>query len=276
MRVSSLDSAVTQIRDRIGRRGIAAGVLLLAALVAAVAMPQLLGVRVANALDTVGTADAKWLWLAGVGFGVSVLSAAGSWRCAIGLCGGRLSVTDACARYGAGSLVNTLVPARAGDAVRVGLFARALPSRERLWTTGGAFAALSAAKAGVLGAFVVAAALTGAVPLWPLLIAVTLVATAVAVALFARRHEAHGKASHLLDAFRALGREPRNAARLVAWVLLSAAARLTAATAILASLGITHPFAAAIVIVAALDVTSALPLTPGNLGITSGAVAMAL
>ncbi len=29
-------------------------------------------------------------------------------------------------------------------------------------------------------------------------------------------------------------------------------------------------------IVAALDVTSALPLTPGNLGITSGAVAMAL
>ena len=262
-----------QIRSRIGRRGFAAAGVLLLALLAAVATPQILGTRVAQALHTVGDADPRWLWLAGLGFAASLFGAAASWRCAIGICGGRVSMTDACARYGAGSLVNTLVPARAGDAVRIGLFARALPNRERLWTTGGAFAALSAAKAGVLGAFVVAAALTGAVPLWPLLIAVTLVATAVAVALFARRHEAHGKASHLLDAFRALGREPRNAARLVAWVLLSAAARLTAATAILASLGITHPFAAAIVIVAALDVTSALPLTPGNLGITSGAVA---
>ena len=265
-----------QIRSRIGRRGFAAAGVLLLALLAAVATPQILGTRVAQALHTVGDADPKWLWLAGLGFAASLFGAAASWRCAIGICGGRVSMTDACANYGAGSLVNTLVPARAGDAVRIGLFARALPNRERLWTTGGAFAALSAAKAGVLGAFVVAAALTGAVPLWPLLIAVTLVATAVAVALFARRHEAHGKASHLLDAFRALGREPRNAARLAAWVLLSAAARLTAATAILASLGITHPFAAAIVIVAALDVTSALPLTPGNLGITSGAVAMAL
>src|SRR6266568_3954469 len=138
MRASSLDSAVTQINARIGRRGIATAVLLLLVLLAAVATPQLLGARVAAALDTVGTADAKWLWLAGVGFAVSVLSAAGSWRCAIGLCGGRLSVGDACARYGVGSLVNTFVPARAGDAVRIGLFARALPTERPLLATGGA------------------------------------------------------------------------------------------------------------------------------------------
>src|SRR6266571_4630287 len=147
MRASSLDSAVTQIRDRIGRRGVAAAVVLLAAFAAAVATPQLLGARVAAALDTVGTADAKWLWLAGVGFAVSVLSAAGSWRCAIGLCGGRLSVGDACARYGVGSLVNTFVPARAGDAVRIGLFARTLDHPDRLWTMGGAFAAIGAGRA---------------------------------------------------------------------------------------------------------------------------------
>jgi uncharacterized membrane protein YbhN (UPF0104 family) len=269
-------SALEHIHARLGRRGFAAAAVLLLVLLITVATPQLLGTRVVEALETVRTADPRWLWLAGLGFAASVFASAGSWRCAIGLCGGRVGLTDACARYGAGSLVNTLVPARAGDAVRIGLFARALPNRERLWTTGGAFAALSAAKAGALGLLIVAAAITGAVPLWPLLIAAALVGTAVAVALAVRGHEAHGKISHLLDAFRALGREPRGAARLSAWVLLAVVARLTAATAILASIGISHALAAAVIIAAALDVASALPLTPGNLGITSGAVAMAL
>src|SRR3954466_3180822 len=139
-----MKSMLQQINARLGRRGIAAAAVLLLVLLAAVATPQLLGARVAAARDTVGTADARWLWLAGVGFGVSVLAAAGSWRCAIGLCGGRLGITDACARYGAGSLVNTFVPARAGDILRIALFSRALPNKERLWTTGGAFAALGA------------------------------------------------------------------------------------------------------------------------------------
>jgi len=67
-----------QIRDRIGRRGLAAAALLLLALLAAVATPQLLGTRVAAALHTVASADPTWLWLAGIGFAISVLSAAGS------------------------------------------------------------------------------------------------------------------------------------------------------------------------------------------------------
>ena len=68
------------------------------------------------------------------------------------------------------------MPFRAGDAVRIGLFARVLPNRERLWTTGGAFAALGAARAVVLGALVVGGAAAGFVPLWPLLVAAGLVA----------------------------------------------------------------------------------------------------
>ena len=48
---------IAQIRDRIGRRGFAAAALLLLALLAAVATPQLLGTRVAAALDTIGSAD---------------------------------------------------------------------------------------------------------------------------------------------------------------------------------------------------------------------------
>jgi uncharacterized membrane protein YbhN (UPF0104 family) len=271
-----MNPTLQQIRARIGRRGIAAAALLLLVLLAAVATPQLLGARVAAALDAVGAADAKWLWLAGVGFAVSVAAAAGSWRCAIGLCGGRISVPDACARYGAGSLVNTFVPARAGDVLRIGLFARVFPDKTRLWTTGSAFAALGAARAVVLGALVVAGAAAGVVPLWPLLIALGLVAAAVGVAIKARNRQAEGRLSHLLDAFRALGRQPSGAVRLTAWLALSTGGRLAAATAIGAALGIHQPLAAAVVIIPALDVAGLLPLTPGNFGITSGAIAMAL
>jgi uncharacterized membrane protein YbhN (UPF0104 family) len=271
MKSSFVNPAATQIRDRIGRRGIAAAVLLLAALLAAVATPQLLGRRVAASLDTVAAADAKWLWIAGIGFAVSVLAASGSWRCAIGLCGGRLSFPDACARYGAGSFVNTFVPARAGDAVRIGLFSRAIPSEKRLWTTGGAFAALGVARALVLGALVVGGAVAGIVPLWPLLVVAGLAALGVGAALVARRSPAH-----LLDAFRRLGEDRTAALRLLTWIGISTVGRLASATAIAAALGIGHPLAAAVVIVPALDVASLIPLTPGNVGITSGAIAMAL
>ena len=44
------------------------------------------------------------------------------------MCGAELGYGDANARYGVGSLVNTFLPARLGDAVRFGLFSRALPS----------------------------------------------------------------------------------------------------------------------------------------------------
>lgn len=264
-----------QIRRRLGTRGIAAATAVLVALVVAVATPQILGTRVAASLGALDNAHAPWLWLAGVGFLVAVVASAGSWRSAIGLCGGRLTLTDACARYGAGSLVNTFVPARAGDAVRIGLFSRTLPNRERLWTTGSAFAALGAARAPVLAALVIAGAAVGALPLWPLLIALAMIVAAVAATLVARRRNPERRASHLLDAFRALGREPLGAARLVAWIALSTAGRLAAATAVGASLGIQHPLAAAIVIVPALDVAGMIPVTPGNIGVTSAAIAVA-
>jgi uncharacterized membrane protein YbhN (UPF0104 family) len=267
----NMNATCTQIRARIGGRGIAAAVLLLAALLAAIATPQILGTRVAAAFDTLGSADPTYLWLAGIGFAISLAAAAGSWRCALGLCGGRLSTTDAAARYGVGSLVNTLVPFRAGDAVRIGLFSRVLPNDKRLWSTGGAFAALGAARAVVLGLLVVAGYLAGAVPLWPLLIALGLVAAATGVAVASRKSKASS-----LDAFRSIAKEPAGAARLIAWLALSTGGRLIAATAISAALELPHPFAAAIVIIPALDIAGLIPLTPGNLGITSGAIAIAL
>jgi uncharacterized membrane protein YbhN (UPF0104 family) len=191
------------------------------------------------------------------------------------MCGGKLTLRDACARYGAGSLVNTFVPARAGDAVRIALFSRALPNRDRVWTTGGAFAALGAARALILAVLVVAGAIAGVVPLWPLLVALTLVGAAVATALKVRNGHAERRAAHLLDAFQALGSDPRKGLRLVAWIGLSTLGRIASATAVGAALGIHQPLTAAIVIVPALEVASLIPLTPGNVGVTSGAIAVA-
>jgi uncharacterized membrane protein YbhN (UPF0104 family) len=243
---------------------------------AAVALtPPLLGTRVADAIDMLGAADARWLWAAGAGFALSVLAAAGSWRSAIGLCGGRLGLTDAAARYGAGSLVNTFVPARAGDAVRLGLFSQTLDQHGRIWRASGSFAALGAARIPILGALVVAGAATGALPLWPVFVALALLAAVGATGALARRSEARSRIAHVLDAFRTLGREPLAGVRLVGWIGLSLAARIAAATAIGASLGIGRPVAAALVIVPALELSGLFPLTPGNLGIASGTVAMA-
>ncbi len=270
-----MGSTLQQVRSRLGTRGLAATAALLVALVVAVATPQILGTRVAAAFGALDNADPKWLWLAGIGFAVSVIAAAGSWLSAIRLCGGTLTLPDACARYGAGSLANTFVPFRAGDAIRIGLFSRVLPNRERLWTTGSAFAALGAARSVLLAILVVAGSLTGTLPLWPLFVALGLVTLAAAVSIRARGRDPEGRAGHLLDSFRALGREPAAALRLVAWIALSTAGRLASATAVAAALGIHHPLAAAVVIVPALEVAGMVPLTPGNVGITSGAIALA-
>jgi uncharacterized membrane protein YbhN (UPF0104 family) len=77
-------------------------------------------------------------------------------------------------------------------------------------------------------------------------------------------------------AFRALGRDPLSGARIVGWIGLATLGRVAAAASIGAALGVPRSLAAALIIVPALDVASLLPLTPGNVGLTSGAVAVAL
>jgi hypothetical protein len=111
----------------------------------------------------------------------------------------------------------------------------------------------------------------GAVPLWPLLVAAAVTAAAIAAAARARRSRAH-----LLDAFRALATSPAATIRLFAWITMSVAGRLAAAAAVSAALGLGDPFLAALVILPALDLTGLIPLTPGNLGVASGAIAVAV
>jgi uncharacterized membrane protein YbhN (UPF0104 family) len=264
------------VRAQVSLRRLAACAAGLAVLVAVATAPQLLGPEVAEALGGLGAASTDWLWFAGASFTAAVVCAACGWRAAVGLCGAKLSHLDACARYGVGSLVNSVTPARIGDVVRIALFARALPGSDRLWTTGGACAVIGAARALALGMLLVAASAVGALPLWPLFFVAGAVAAAAAASVFARKSRLTGRVAHLLAAFRELGRRPAASVPLVGWILLATAARVGGATASAAALGVEKPLHAALLVVPALDLAGLFPLTPGNVGLTSGAVAIAL
>jgi uncharacterized membrane protein YbhN (UPF0104 family) len=109
-------------------------------------------------------------------------------------------------------------------------------------------------------------------PLWPLAVLAGLVLLAVAAAAFAHRH---GR-NHFLDAFRALFEDRGAAVKLLAWMTAATVARYLAAATVCAALGISSAFAAAIIILPALDLAGLFPVTPGNVGVTSGAIAVAL
>jgi uncharacterized membrane protein YbhN (UPF0104 family) len=143
---------------------------------------------------------------------------------------------DATARYGVGSLVNSFAPAHAGDAVRLALFAQAAPDK-RLLTAGKALAGVGVARVALTGVLLLATVFPPALAGFAL------------VPLFGR---------------------------VAAWVAGATAARVIAATAIAAALGVPSPLLAALVILPAVDLAGLLPLTPGNLGVKSGAIALAL
>jgi uncharacterized membrane protein YbhN (UPF0104 family) len=271
-----ISTLFSDVKNRLGRRTAITALVATLAVIAVAATPQLLGSRLGDAFTRVGDASPSWLWLAALCFLASIVASAGSWREALRLCGARLGFGDACMRYGTGCLVNSFTPARLGDAVRIALFSRSIDHRDRLWTTGGAFAATRAANALVVAGLVGFGAAVGALPLWPVLLLAGLGGLAVLVAVVASRRHATRRVAHALDAFRALGREPLRGLRILAWLLLGAAARVGAAAAIASAVGVHSPFAAALIMVPALDLASALPLTPGNVGVTSGAVTMAL
>jgi uncharacterized membrane protein YbhN (UPF0104 family) len=108
------------------------------------------------------------------------------------------------------------------------------------------------------------------------LVPLAFVGVATVVAFSTRRHATHRKVAHVLDAFSTLGRSPRRGAELLAWSATSIGARVAAATAIAAAFGIESPLAAALIIVPALEVAARVGFTPANVGLSSGAVALAL
>ncbi|MGH3010137.1 MAG: lysylphosphatidylglycerol synthase domain-containing protein [Gaiellaceae bacterium] len=235
----------------------------------------LAGGSVHPALSATSRADPRLELLAGGGFALSLIATAFAWRRAFASLGAGLSRADSCARYAAGSLINTVSPARMGDAVRLGLFARALPAGGRALPAAGALAALALTRALINALVLVVGAAMGAVPLLPLLVVALVVSAGAAALLFSQRLR-RGPVGRLTAAMRELLLQPRLAAGLAGWALVAVLARMIATVAIVSALGAPHPLATSIAVTAALDVAALLPLSPGGLGITSGAVSVVL
>jgi uncharacterized membrane protein YbhN (UPF0104 family) len=260
----------------LGKRHLALFLGSLAALAALALTPQLLGDRVAEGVEGLNDASPGWLWVASAAFAASLGAAACGWASALRRCNGSTSAPDATARYCTGSLVNALAPARLGTAVRFALFARTLPNEGKLWTVGGIATSLGAVRALWLALVLAIGSASGALPRWPIAVLLAGVAAACVVAWRVRDTQPGSRWAHAFDAFRVLGRCPRAAGRIVGWVGLAMALRVTAAAGIAAAFGVERPLVAALLIIPALDLAGLLPLTPGNVGVASAAVAFAL
>jgi uncharacterized membrane protein YbhN (UPF0104 family) len=245
-------------------------------LAVAAAMPSVLGHRLGLAVDTLAGASRLWLAAAALGFFLAFCAGVGAWRVALAAAGGTLGRRQAAARIGVGSLVNAFAPAKLGDAVKLALCAKAADVPDRLWTAGGIYAALAAARTLVLVGLVTVGWSVGAVPAWPLAGLLAVLGVLCIVAAASGRLRNHPHLLHLLAAVRALAADPRLALAIVGWTAATTLARLAGTAAVAAALGVNNPAFAALLILPALDLAGAFPLTPGAAGIGSGAVAGAL
>jgi uncharacterized membrane protein YbhN (UPF0104 family) len=260
----------------IGRKQILTACAALAVLAVVASMPHLLGGRVLAGFRGLDEAKPWLLWLAGASFAGSLAAAGMAWRVGLATCGSRVERSDAVARYCIGSAVNALTPARLGGAVRIGLFARTLEREGALWTSSGLAAAIGAARAvWLLGLLVVAIAANVLAP-WIAAVVVGAIVVAGSLVFASRRLRSRRRLAHALDAFRQLGSSPRALASLIGWMGVATAARVGSAGFAAWSLGIDHPFTAALLVVPVVDFAATLPLTPGNAGVSSAAVAFAL
>ena len=181
------------------------------------------------------------LLLAGACFAAALACSAAGWR---SLLPRGVSLVDACARFGCGSLANTFLPARGGDVVRMSLFGRVVP--------GGMLAVAAAVAAFSTVRWLALLPLVGtALP--PEALAVPAAGIVVAVVL-ARRHRA--------------------SSRMYATSLCFAAGSLAARVSGVAL--VTGSLSGALLVVAALDLAGTVQVTPANFGVAEGAAAAAL
>lgn len=206
------------------------------------------------------------LGIAGLWFAAAVACSAASWRA---LLGAPLSFGNACARYGLGSLANTFLPGRAGDAIRIGLFGRVVPGGAL--PVVGAVAAVGAVRWLALLLLGLAGVVSSRLP--PLALAGVGIAFVPlpAVWLFARRGSRRARA--VLAPLRRADRGVYAAA--LSWILATLGARIAAVVTVSSGLGVSHPLAGALLVVPALELAGLVPLTPANVGVAGAAAAIA-
>lgn len=259
-----------------GPRRAAAAVVSVLVVAAAVSFLLQRG-RLTGTFALVQDANVTYVWLAAVAILGSLVASASAWRTTIAGCGGRVGRLDACARYGVGSLLDSFLPARLGDAARVTLFARTLPAGSGiLLVTAGAFAAVEIAHVAVQTALLTVVSALFALPLLPVLVLALGGAALAATVVTLRRRLKAGRVRRLFDGVDALVQDPRRGVRVIGWQLAATGCRVAAAAAVAASVGVHSPLTVALIVTAALDLAGLLPFVPGNIGVTSAAVALAL
>src|SRR5262249_17946769 len=152
--------------------------------------------------------------------------------------------------------------------VRIGLFAKALPSEQvgKGLTAAGALGAVSAAEAFTQAPIFAAASGLGAVPWWSVIAVVGVGAAVVALTAGTSGRVAGRRLRRLPAPFRALAASPRGAVPLLLWSTAATAGRVFAAAAIAAALGAASPLEAGVIVTAVLGLATAVPITPGNVG----------
>jgi len=259
----------------LSRKSLALSSAGLAVLAGLVAVP-LLGGHLTPAFGALRDASRPWLAVAAGAFLAAFACTVAAWHAALTSVGARICPRQAAARLGIGAAVNSFAPAKLGDAVKIALCSRAISAPGRLWTAGGSYAALAAMRSLTLAALVVSASVAGATPLWPVFVLVGGAATVAAAATLSVRLRSHERVAHLLDGVAALAASPRALAAVFVATAGMQLARLAGTIAVAVALGVPHPVTAALVILPALDVAGAIPLTPGSIGVGSGAVAVVL
>lgn len=262
------------MHNHLARRHVAMAGISLSVLAVLCFIPSLLGDRVSAAVGGLGAADPGLLWVTGIAFAGASLCGALAWRAALRASGSPLPLVDASARYAVGCGVNAIAPAHVGSALRVALFGRV--TNGGCWTVSGAAAAVGVTRVVWLGALIAIGSAGGVLPRWPLLVIALVVGGAGVVAVVSRRISLPARIDQLLAAFRSLAASPRDLAIVAGWAFAGAAAKVAAATAAVAALGIDNPLRAALVLVPAVELAAILPITPGNVGLASAAVALAL
>lgn len=210
--------------------------------------------RLASGLDEIDQADPLMLGLAALAFASGLVCCGLAWRAGLEAAGAGTSAVDATSRYVTGSLVNSLVPFRAGGAVRLTLYLRVARS---VRVVAGVAASIGASRAAALAMLVVAASAAAPVPAWP---GAVLVAAATAASIVAVW----------------LGRSFAALRDTAGWVGAAILARVGGATFVALAFDSPNTIVAGLAAVAAMELASTLPLTPGNVALSTAAVAFVL
>jgi uncharacterized membrane protein YbhN (UPF0104 family) len=198
---------------------------------------------------------------------------AAAWRSGLSAVGETLTYRQAWACYGLGSLANTFLPGKLGEAARIEAFARRLDHPRRRWLAGGVSATVAFCQSAVFAVLLTLGAAGGALPAWAVGPAVGLPALLwLGRVVFVRR-----RAGARVECLRAATTLSLSAwARLLAWIAAGTFARLLLAAAILNALSAPRPLTGAVVAIVAQALGRAVPFAPGGAGVPAAVMAIGL